>query len=183
MNSPEPPSPNPSDHHQIKRWVLELYDQLHEAAARQIAGENPGLSLDVSGLINEAVCCLLQSEKQQPFKDADHFLGTAVTIMKHVLIDRARHKGSIKAGGQFTRQPLADYQAGKEQFILDVLIVKEELARLASVDKLAADVVELRCQGYTIEEIAEKQKLSRSTASDLWNFGRAWLLKSLDQAD
>lgn len=180
MNSPEPSSPSPTDHHQIKRWVLEHYDQLHEAAARQISHENPGQSLDVSGLINEAVCRLLQPEKPQPFKDAEHFLRTAVNIMQHVLIDRARHKSTIKAGGQFNKIPLVDNYARQEQFFLEVLIVREELERLAAVDNQAALVVEKRCQGYSIDEIADLMQLTRSVTKDLWNFGRAWLLKSLD---
>lgn len=183
MNPPEPPAQVVSEHQHIKRLVLEYYDHLHAAAARHIAGENPGQSLEVSGLINEAVCRLLQTEKPQAFRNAEHFLGTAATIMKHVLIDRARHKASIKAGGQFTKQPLADYTAGREQFILEVLIVREELSRFAEVDKQAAEVVEMRCQGYTFEEIAAKLQIASSIAVDLWNFGRAWLLKSLVQAE
>lgn len=182
MNTPDSPVTGISDH-QIKRLVLEYYDQLYEAATLQIAGENPGQSLEVSGLINEAVCRLLQTEKMLKFKDADHFLGTAVTIMKHVLIDRARHKSTLKAGGQFHKKALGDYLIGQDQFILEVLIVKDELARLAAVDKQAADVVELRCQGFTLDEVAGKLHIPRSTTVDLWNFGRAWLLKSLDRAE
>jgi RNA polymerase sigma factor (TIGR02999 family) len=168
---------------QLKRFVIEHYDELHTYAIRQIALEAPGQSMDATALLHEAVVKILEPEKPVAVNNADHFKATAKLIMKHILIDRARHKGTDRAGGQFQRQPLhADLKDGKKQ-PAEFLIFQEELQVLATKDPLAAKVVELHCNGYSIADVAKQLNISRSSAYDLWKFGRAWLMRSCGDAE
>jgi len=182
LMAPIPSDRSKSDHAVVvKRWIIEHYDELHDIAARQFARESADHTLEATALVNEAVLRLLDSETQKPFKDSKHFLATANQIMKHILTDRARHKRSGKAGGQMHRCPLPDSVADPSDPIVNDLILEEELRRLAAEEPLAARIVELRCQGHSIEEAAVLADISRSNAYDLWRFGRAWLLKALEQ--
>jgi RNA polymerase sigma factor (TIGR02999 family) len=158
--------------------IIEHYDKLHKLAAKQMAGEGSCQTLDTTGLVNEAVARMLKAAGPVDFKHVGQFLATAKKIMKHVLIDRARHKQTVKGGGGHKAGALDIDPAGKNHPVLDLLIVQEEFQRLTKEDPEAARVVELRCQGYAIDEIAQQLNLSRSTTYGLWNWGRAWLAKA-----
>jgi RNA polymerase sigma factor (TIGR02999 family) len=164
---------------QLKRFVIEHYDELHRCAVRQIALEKSGQSLDATALLNEAVVKLLEPEQVVAVNDAKHFVAKANLVMKHILIDRARHKDTERAGGQFQRRSFDPDLRDAKQESEGLLIFQEELRILAKEDPAAAKLVELRCSGYSISDAAKQLNLSRSSAYDLWNFGRAWLMKSL----
>lgn len=177
MEAHPPPDQPGHPHSNIKRYLIEHYDELHGIAAQQMAKENPGHSMQPTALMNEAVCQMLDPARQVAIKDASHFLATANVMMKHILIDRARRYQAIKAGGQMQRQELNDEQMGKADHLVELLILREELQLLAQHDPQAAAVIQKRCEGYSTEEAAEQLGISRSVAYDLWNFGRAWLLQ------
>lgn len=174
------PSPDPASVHELKRYVLEQYDQLHAAACRQMAHEQPDHSLQATALINEFVIKLLKSQTPLVLNNGDHFLAVATRMMQQILIDRARHKHTDKAGGDVARQEFQPHLKSSNDFVAELLIIKEELERLEKEDPLAAEVVRMRCQGYSIEEAAAQLKLPRTTAYGLWNFGRAWLMQRLN---
>jgi RNA polymerase sigma-70 factor, ECF subfamily len=114
--------------------------------------------------------------------DSRHFLSTANVMMQHILVDRARRRNTIKQGGQLNRHELHDDQAGSDPRQVELLILQEEIQLLAGIDPLTAQIIQKRCEGYTIEEVAVMMKLSRTQAYDLWNFGRAWLLQKFHQS-
>lgn len=167
----------------IKRCLVENYDEIHAIAAQQMARENAGNSLQATALLNEAVCKMLDPAANIHFNDSKHFLATAKVMMQHILVDRARRRNSIKQGGQLNRHELHEDQAGNDSYQVDILILQEEIQLLAGIDPLAAQIIQKRCEGFSIEEVAEHLKLSRSQAYDLWNFGRAWLLQKFYQGN
>jgi RNA polymerase sigma factor (TIGR02999 family) len=181
MAAVPPPDNSPGPLTGVKRYLVEHYDELYGIAARQMARENPGHSLQATALMNEAVCQMLDPNRKVEIKDASHFLATANVMMQHILIDRARRNNAQKAGGQLNRQELNQNQVGDDNHIVELLILQEELQLLAKQDPQAAQVIQKRCEGYSIDEAAELLGLSRSTAYDLWNFGRAWLLQMFHQ--
>jgi DNA-directed RNA polymerase specialized sigma24 family protein len=134
-------------------------------------------------LVNEVVGRILDPAQRFAFNDTDHFLATAGLLMKRLLIDRARHKQTQRAGGQRQRQELSADQAGPAFPALDALILKEHLQRLDKEDPLALRIVQMRCQGHAIDEIAKALAMSRSSAYALWSFARAWLVKEMRDAD
>src|SRR5262249_30293828 len=109
--------PAPKHGSVVKRMFIEHYDQLHVIAAKQMAKENAGNTLETTALINEAALRMLNAEKPIAVNDAKHFLASAKMIMKHILTDRARHKRSEKAGGKFQRRDLTDTVAGDHKEI------------------------------------------------------------------
>ncbi len=163
----------------LKGLLITHFDELHAYAVRQIAREAPGQSLDATALINEVVIRMLEPDKLVAVNDSGHFISIAKVMMKHILTDRARHKQTERAGGQFHRLSLEPDLVDGKQDAGGYLIFREELRILAAHDPAAAKIVELRCNGYSITQAARQLNISRSVAYDLWNFGRAWLMKSL----
>jgi len=168
-------------HSSIKCYLIEHYDELYGIAARQMIGEHPGNSMQATALLNEAVCKLLDPNGQVQFNDSHHFLAAANVMMQHILVDRARHRNALKQGGQLQRQELQPDQPDADQQHVELLILREELQLLAVQDPLAAQIIQKRCEGYSIDEVAGQLDISRSQAYDLWNVGRAWLLQRFNQ--
>src|SRR5580698_10281483 len=88
-----------------------VYDELRQLAARKLAQEKPGQTLDATALVHEAylrlVGPLVESEPPR-FNDRVHFYAAAAEAMRRILIDNARKKQSEKRGGQQQRVPLHD---------------------------------------------------------------------------
>lgn len=164
---------------QFKCFILAHYDELHEAACKQMDRESPDHSLQATALINEVYVKLAHSTKPISISDADHFKAIFIKNMNHVLIDRARHKAAVKAGGKLIKQELDPESHGQDDFVVQTLIIEEELQMLEKEDPLSAEVVRKRLEGYTIDEIAESLSLPRTTVHNFWSFGKAWLLMRL----
>src|SRR5262249_13405279 len=91
-------------------------------------------------------------------------------------VERARHKRSLKAGGDRRRQELPDLEAPTVQPDLDILALHDALTKLETQDQRKADVVKLRFfAGLTIEETALALDIATSTAESAWAYARCWL--------
>ena len=64
-----------------------VYDELRKLAAARMAGENPGHSLDATGLVHEAY---LRLTGNQSFESRSHFMRAAAESMRRILVDHAR---------------------------------------------------------------------------------------------
>src|SRR5271154_6486077 len=76
-----------------------VYDELRQLAARKLAQEKPGQTLDATALVHEAYLRLMGPlVKNEPprFNDRVHFYGAAAEAMRRILIDNARKKRSEK---------------------------------------------------------------------------------------
>lgn len=166
----------------IKRYLIENYDEIHAIAAKQMAKENAGNSMQATALLNEAVCKMLDPDQKVQINDSRHFLAAANVMMKNILIDRARRRNAAVRGGQITREELHEDQVGSDPHHVEMLIIQEEIQLLAAQDPLAALIIQKRCEGYSIDEVAVMLKLSRTQAYSQWNFGRAWLLQKFHQS-
>ena len=166
-----------SSHNEIRRYLVKHFDDLHEIAAKKAARESPDNSLQASALVNEVVVKLLKSKDPVQVNDSDHFLAIATKMMNHVLIDKARHDNAACVGGNLNRQHLDSNIAGQPGKAFELLIIQEEMELLTKTEPLSSEVVRHRCLGYSLDEIAEKLNISRSSAYSEWNFGRAWLLR------
>jgi RNA polymerase sigma factor (TIGR02999 family) len=100
--------------------------------------------------------------------------------MRHILVDRARHKHSQKRGGARARVPLDEDNLASEDEG-EVLAVNEALAGLAAIDPQAAELVKLRYfAGLSISDAAEALNIGARSADRLWAYARAWLRRSLE---
>lgn len=152
-----------------------VYDELRRLAAWKMAQEKPGQTLQVTALVHEAWLRLAGSEHQQ-WRGRSHFFAAAAEAMRRILIDKARHKASLKCG---LAHPLEELHESKIELAApsdEILAVHEALDALAAEDELAADVVKLRYfVGMTVPEIAEALEISPRSADRHWVFARAWL--------
>ena len=68
-------------------------------AASRLAAEKPGQTLQATALVHEAYVRLVGPANQAGWDGHGHFFSAAAEAMRRILIDRARHKGTRKAGG------------------------------------------------------------------------------------
>jgi RNA polymerase sigma factor (TIGR02999 family) len=162
-----------------------VYDELRNLAARKLASEKPGQTLQATALVHEAYLRLVgsQAEDTQPqtYKDRGHFFAAAATAMRRIIIDTARRKKTRKRGGAFRRQPLEGIAAPEADE--DLLALDEALDKLAAQDPAKARLVELRYfAGLTGEQAAAVLGISPTTADRHWAYARAWLQAEVKRA-
>ena len=73
-----------------------LYDDLRKLASAKLTAEKPGHTLDATALVHEA--WLKLSNASIEWADRTHFLRTAATAMRRILVDRARAKLAARVG-------------------------------------------------------------------------------------
>jgi len=157
-----------------------VYKELRRIALANMARMPSGSTLQPTALVHEAWLRLGGSEKADWHSRA-HFLAAAAEAMRHILIDRARQRSSMRHGGQQQRVDIEH---------IDIPIDTEDDERLlaisAAVDKLTlehpqiAELVKLRCfVGLEVAEAAKVLQIPRATAYRRWQFARTWLYKEL----
>ena len=66
----------------------------------------------------------------------------------------------------------------------DVLELDEALTKLAAINVLRAQIVELRFfGGMTVAEVAEVLSVSKRTVEGHWTLARAWLRRELEEGE
>ncbi len=153
-----------------------VYEELRRLAAQKMKQEAPGQTLQATALVHEAYLRLVDSEKAEDWNSRGHFFAAAAEAMRRILIDRARHKQSLKAGGDRCRVDIADIEPAIAEPDDELLALDEALEKLAQTDKRKADLVKLRFfTGLTIAEAAKVLGISASTADNDWAYARCWL--------
>jgi RNA polymerase sigma factor (TIGR02999 family) len=156
-----------------------LYDELRALAAGRMAAERAGGSLDATSLVHEAYLRLLGQTRVR-WADTAHFRAVAATMMRRVLVDRARARLADKRGGGRERVTLTGLGADTEDQ-LDLVDLDGALERLAVESPRQAEVVTLRCFGeLTVEETASVIGVSPRTVKGEWRVAQAWLRRALD---
>src|SRR3954452_4900980 len=120
-----------------------VYDELRRLAARMMAREAPGQTLQATGLVNEAYLRLV-GVQDPDWHDRGHFFAAAAEAMRHILVDNARRKRRVKHGGGRHRVPLSGAGAPPPAPGDDLLGLGEAVTRLATESPEAAQVVQLR---------------------------------------
>ncbi|MBI3408204.1 MAG: sigma-70 family RNA polymerase sigma factor [Planctomycetes bacterium] len=153
-----------------------VYDELRKLAAQKLSQENPGQTLEATALVHEAYLRLVDGPHSQEWNSRGHFFAAAAEAMRRILVEQARHKRSLKAGGGRLRQEMPDIEPAVDEPDIDLLALNEALAKLESQDKRRADLVKLRFfAGLTIEQAAQALGIATSTADSDWAYARCWL--------
>jgi RNA polymerase sigma factor (TIGR02999 family) len=151
-----------------------VYEELRKLAAQKLALEKPGQTLQATALVHEAYLRLVRDDGQRSFNDRSHFLAAAATAMRHILVDCARRRQTLKRGGGCQRHELDGLAAPQPD--PDLLALDDALQKLAVADPLKAKLVELRYfAGLTGDEAAQALGISPTTADRHWAYARAWL--------
>jgi RNA polymerase sigma factor (TIGR02999 family) len=163
------------DPHAAGQLLPLVYDELRKLAAQKLAHERPGQTLQATALVHEAYLRLVDVKKAQHWNSRGHFFAAAAEAMRRILVEHARHKKSIKAGGALQRVELADI-AARDDPDDDLLLLHEALEKLEKKDNRKAELVKLRFfAGLTNEQAARALGVSTSTADNDWAYARAWL--------
>jgi RNA polymerase sigma-70 factor (ECF subfamily) len=153
--------------HRLREWVVgrgahgdanldALVGELASIAARIMQRQPPGHTLQATALLNEFWLKISQSESNQ-FENRHHFLGTAVTTMRRIVVDHAKARAADKrcaGGARVELERVVTVLEDKSG--LDLVELDDALQALGAQDADALRVVELRFfGGLTAEETAE----------------------------
>jgi RNA polymerase sigma factor (TIGR02999 family) len=160
-----------------------VYDELRRLAAQRLAHERPGQTLQATALVHEAYARLVGSAEPPRWEGCGHFFAAAAEAMRRILIDRARHKQTRKAGGGRRRLDLDDIEPALEEENGDRLLALDEaLRQLEAEDPRKAELVKLRFfAGLTAEQAAAALGVCTSTADKDWAYARSWLRVAVDR--
>jgi RNA polymerase sigma factor (TIGR02999 family) len=161
-----------------------VYDELRRLAARELAAEKPGQTLQATALVHEAYLRLVGTGPGPEWNGRGHFFAAAAEAMRRILVDQARRKGRVKHGGGRRRVGLEDLPAASDDRVDDLLAVDGALDALARFDPVKAEVVKLwYFGGLTLDETAACLGFSLATAKRHWQVARAWLYRHLSAGD
>jgi RNA polymerase sigma factor (TIGR02999 family) len=153
-----------------------IYDELRKLAAAKLAHEKPGQTLQATALVHEAYLRLVDAEKTQRWNSRGHFFGAAAEAMRRLLVEQARRKSTLKAGGDLQRVDICVVDAVVAGPRLDLLALDEALQRLGDMDPRKAELVKLRFfAGLTNQQAAEVLGVATSTADADWAYAKCWL--------
>ena len=161
-----------------------VYDELRRLAARRLAHERPGQTLQPTALVHEAYLRLVGAGETLRWEGRGHFFAAAAEAMRRILVEAARRKRTLKRGGDRRREPVdldALHAGGPAR---DVLALHEALEQLAAHDPLKARLVEMRFfGGLTLNEAADCLGIPERSADRAWRYARAWLYSSMAGED
>jgi RNA polymerase sigma factor (TIGR02999 family) len=165
-----------------ERLIPLVYAELRRLAQHYMRGERQNHTLQPTALVNEVYMRLANIDRMQ-WRDRAHFIATAATLMRRVLVDHVRATGRDKRGGQVSVVSIDDQVIGSERAV-DVVALDDALRSLAQLDPRQSHVVELRFfGGLTVEETAEAMNLSPATVKREWTMAKAWLHDQLRTHD
>jgi RNA polymerase sigma factor (TIGR02999 family) len=171
------------DRHASEELLPLVYDELRKLAAHKLAQETPGQTLQPTALVHEVYLRLVDVAKEPRWDSRGHFFAAAAEAMRRILVERARHQKTLKAGGGRRRLELAEVDLAVDDSCDDVLALHEALDQLEQQDKRKADVVKLRFfAGLTNEQAAQALGISPSTADNDWAYARCWLRLAMTPA-
>jgi RNA polymerase sigma factor (TIGR02999 family) len=162
----------------LERLLPQAYDELRQLAHRYLRQQAPGHTLQSTALVHEAYLRLANQENLK-FENERQFFGLAALIMRQVLVDYARRRGTGKRnGGQ--RIPLEDSLSLLDGKSLELVALDDALKALARLDIQQSRIVELRFfGGMSIEETAEVLEISPATVKRHWSTARAFLHREM----
>jgi len=167
--SPPPPLPGTAD-----KLLPLVYGELRRLAARRMAQESPGMTIQATALVHEAWMRL--EREQKGWENRAQFFAAAAEAMRRILIEQARRRASEKRGAGAAHDPLTDSIIEITASNEEIFAVHEALDSLAAEDPQAADLVKLRFfAGMGMQDAATALDLPLRSAERLWTFARARL--------
>ena len=152
-----------------------VYDELRKLAARKLAREAPGQTLQATALVHEAYLRLVGAD-DPGWNSRGHFFAAAAEAMRRILVEHARRKGRTRHGGEAERVEIELAALPTRMAAEELVALNDALEELERQDPRKARLVTLRYfGGMTLEEAAAALGVSRVTAHRDWMFARAWL--------
>jgi RNA polymerase sigma factor (TIGR02999 family) len=158
-----------------------VYESLKSMAHRELGRAAGRSTINTTELVHELYMKLCTG-REPSFGEPAQFFAYAARAMRHILVDRARHRLRLKAGGDQVRLSLTDpafnaIDLGPEQ----ALQLDAALDALALEDARAAQTVELHYfGGLGLQRVAEVLGVARRTVDRDWRYARAFLLAHIN---
>jgi RNA polymerase sigma factor (TIGR02999 family) len=166
----------------LDRLTSLVYVELQRIARRYMRHEGAGNTLQTTALVNE-VYLRLVDVKNVEWQHRAQFFAISAQIMRNILVDAARARGSHKRGGGAVEVNLDDMAILSPEPGTLILALDEALTAFSRIAPRQAKVVELRYfGGLSEEETAEVLKSSPRTVRRDWQFAKAWLQQELSGA-
>ncbi len=156
-----------------------VYRELHRAAKRHMARQQPDHTLQTTALINEVYLRLVLF-KEAKFEDRAHFFAVCAQLMRRILTDWARSQRYLKRGKQAPHVSLDQAVVVSPERGPDLVALDEALKSLSKVSSRRGRVVELRFYGgLSVDETAAVLQVSPETVMRDWKLAKLWLLREL----
>lgn len=153
-----------------------VYQELRRLAAAKMASEKPGQTLQATALVHEAYLRLLGDDVARSWDSRGHFFAAAARAMQRILVESARQKDRLKAGGDRCRVEISTVEPVVAGPRLDILALTAALERLERQHPRKAELVRMRFfAGLTLAEAAAALGISGSTADNDWYYAKSWL--------
>ena len=163
----------------LDRLAEHVYPELRRMARRYMKNERQGNSLQATVLVHE-VYLRLVGVTQVEWHARAQFFGMAAQMMRRILVDAARARGSHKRGGEAPQVSLDETAVLSPAPDRSVVALDDALTAFSQVAPRQAKLVELRYfGGLTEEEIVAALNISPRTARRDWHLAKAWLLREL----
>jgi RNA polymerase sigma factor (TIGR02999 family) len=167
------------DEEALQKLTPFVYQELHRAARRYMAGERLEHTLQATALINEVYLRLIDA-KRMDWQNRAHFFAVCAQLMRRILTDFARSRRYQKRGGGAAHMPLDEALVVGSQPDRDLIELDEALKKLSTVDERKGRVVELRFfGGLDVKETAEVLNVSSETVMRDWRLAKVWLVREL----
>ena len=163
----------------LDRLVPLVYEELHRLAHCYMAREWANNTLQTTALIHEAYLRLVDANEIE-WRNRVHFFAISANVMRRVLVEFARSRGSQKRGGGVRKNSLEETAILAAEPDEDLVALDTALTALAAIDPRKAKVVELRFfGGFTEQETAEALGISSDTVLRDWKSAKLWLYRDL----
>jgi RNA polymerase sigma factor (TIGR02999 family) len=161
--------------------AAKVYDELRRIARRYIKNEPAGNTLQTTALVNEVYLRLVDVQNVT-WENRAQFFAISAQMMRRILVDAARARGSHKRGGGVVKVNVDEVAVLSPDSDTAVLALHDALKVFSQVAPRQAKVVELRYfGGLSVEETREVMKISERTVMRDWGFARAWLMRELSR--
>jgi RNA polymerase sigma factor (TIGR02999 family) len=158
-----------------------VYEELRRMARRYMRNERAGNTLQTTALVNE-VYLRLVDVKNVEWQHRAQFFAISAQMMRRILVDAARARGSHKRGGGAEKVNVDEVAVLSPEPEESIIALDDALEAFAKLAPRQAKVVELRYfAGLSEEEIAEVTKTSIRTIERDWQFARSWLMRELSR--
>ena len=159
----------------LDRLISLVYPELRAIAARYMARERTGHTLQCTALVHEAYL-RLAAHPEKEWKDRRHFFAIAARIVRGILVDHARARRTMKRRADRMQVTVWEQAGSRSPAAVDLLDLDQALDELEQLDAQQSRLVELRFfGGLSMEETAETLGLSLSTAKREWTIAKTFI--------
>ena len=167
----------------LDRLAAQVYPELRRMARRYMRSERQVNTLQSTALVHEVYLRLVDVRKVD-WRERAQFYAMAAQMMRRILVDAARTRGSKKRGGSAARVNIDEVAVLAPAPDRSILALDEALTVFSRLAPRQARIVELRYfGGLSEEEIVAALDISPRTIRRDWDFARAWLSRELNRSD